>query len=410
LSVGVVILVVVIALLLRHRSASQAQQKAAADKGRNRAVPVAVAPVAQQDVPVYLDGLGNVNAVNTVTVKTRIDGQLVRFNFQEGQEVRAGAELALIDPRPSEATLAQAQATLFRDEASLHNAQLDLKRFADLFHSGVISQQQYNTQQSQVGVTEGNVKADEAQVQQAKLNVSYCHIIAPISGRVGIRSVDPGNMVHASDANGLLVIAQEQPITALFTLPEDDLAAVTPHLRRGDPMVVEAWSRDSTQLLARGRLLTIDNQIDPNTGTFRCKAMFDNRDGALFPNQFVNARLQVNVLHNALTIPAAAVQHGAQGTYVYVVHPDKSVDARTITVALTEGTTIVAGSGLNPGEQVVTDGADKLQPKSKVEIAGAGGHGRGAGGAGNGGGPGGGKRGGGHGGGQKRGGQQEPAQ
>jgi multidrug efflux system membrane fusion protein len=404
LSLGVVILVVVIALTLRHRSASQAQQKAAADKGRNRAVPVAVAPVTQQDVPVYLDGLGNVNAVNTVTVKTRIDGQLVRFNFQEGQEVRAGAELALIDPRPSEATLAQAQATLFRDQASLHNAQLDLKRFADLFHSGVVSQQQYNTQQSQVGVTEGNVRADEAQVEQAKLNVNYCHIIAPISGRVGIRAVDPGNMVHASDANGLLVIAQEQPITAIFTLPEDNLAAVTPHLRRGDPMLVEAWSRDSTQLLARGKLLTIDNQIDPNTGTFRCKAIFDNRDGALFPNQFVNARLQVNVLRNALTIPAAAVQHGSQGTYVYVVHPDKSVDARTITVALTEGTTIVAGSGLQPGEQVVTDGADKLQPKSKVEIAGAGGGGGGRGGAG------GGKRGGGHGGGQKRGGQQEPAQ
>jgi multidrug efflux system membrane fusion protein len=402
LSAGVVILVVVIALTLRHRSASQAQQKAAADKGRNRAVPVAVAPVVQQDVPVYLDGLGNVNAVNTVTVKTRIDGQLVRFNFQEGQEVRAGAELALIDPRPSEATLAQAEATLFRDQASLHNAQLDLKRFSDLYHTGVISQQQYNTQQSQVGVSEGNVRADEAQVQQAKLNVTYCHIIAPISGRIGIRSVDPGNMVHASDANGLLVIAQEQPITAIFTLPEDSLAAVTPHLRRGDPMVVEAWSRDSTQLLARGKLLTIDNQIDPNTGTFRCKAVFDNHDGTLFPNQFVNARLEVNVLRSALTIPAAAVQHGSQGTYVYVVHPDKSVDARTITVALTEGTSIVAGSGLQPGEQVVTDGADKLQPKSKVEIAGAGGSGGRGGAAG-------GKRGGAHGG-QKRGGQQEPAQ
>jgi multidrug efflux system membrane fusion protein len=377
IAIGLV-LVTVIIIALRHRSATQAQEsKDAAAAGKNRASTVAVAPVEQRDVPVYLDGLGNVNALNTVTVKTRIDGQLERFNFQEGQLVHAGDELALIDPRPSEAALAQAEATKFRDEATLENTKRDLQRFADLYKAGVIPQQQYNTQQSQLAVNQGSVKADAAQVQNAQLNVSYCHIKSPIDGRIGIRAVDPGNMVHASDPNGLIVITQLQPIAVLFTVPEDSLAAVAQHMRGGLP--VEAWSRDSTQKLADGRLLTIDNQIDPNTGTFRCKAVFDNRDGALFPNQFVNARLRVDVRKNALTVPTAAVQHGSQGTYVYVVKPDKTVDARPVAIVMTEGTTAVLGGGVNPGDQVVTDGADKLQPHGKVEIAGAGG-GRGGGG------------------------------
>jgi len=376
IAIGIVIAIVIV-VALRKRSATEAQtSKEAAAAGKNRASTVAVAPVEQRDVPVYLDGLGNVNALNTVTVKTRIDGQLERFNFQEGQMVHAGEELALIDPRPSEAALAQAQATKFRDEATLENTRRDLQRFADLYKAGVIPQQQYNTQQSQLRVNEGSVKADAAQVQNAQLNVSYCHIKSPIDGRIGIRSVDPGNMVHASDPNGLIVITQLQPIAVLFTVPEDSLPAVAQHMRGGLP--VEAWSRDSTQKLADGRLLTIDNQIDPNTGTFRCKAVFDNKDGALFPNQFVNARLRVDVRHNALTVPAAAVQHGSQGTYVYVVRPDKTVDARPVAVVMTEGTTSVLGGGVNPGDQVVTDGADKLQPHGKVEIAGAGG-GRGGG-------------------------------
>jgi membrane fusion protein, multidrug efflux system len=376
IAIGVAIIIVVV-LVMRHRSATQAQTaKDGATAAKNRAATVAVVPVAQRDVPVYLDGLGNVNALNTVTVKTRIDGQLVRFNFQEGQLVHAGEELALIDPRPSEAALAEAEATKFKDEATLENTKRDLARYADLYKSGVIPQQQYNTQQSQLRVNEGAVKADEAQVQSAQLNVSYCHIKAPIDGRVGIRPVDPGNMVHASDPNGLLVITQMQPIAVLFTLPEDDLRAVTPHMNSG--LRVEAWSRDSTQKIADGRLLTIDNQIDPNTGTFRCKAVFDNRDGSLFPNQFVNARLQVDVRRGALTVPAAAVQHGSQGTYVYVVLPDKTADARPVSVVMTEGTMAVLGGGVNPGDRVVTDGADKLQPHGKVEIAGTG---RGGGGA-----------------------------
>jgi len=366
---AVVIVIILLVVLLRHRAASNAKAAETAAAGlRNRAVPVSAVPVVARDVPVYLDGLGNVNALNTVTVKTRIDGQLLRFNFQEGQTVRAGEELAVIDPRPSEAQLAQAEAARVRDEATLQNTQRDLQRYADLYHAGVIPQQQYNTQQSQVKVNEANIQADAAQIQQARLNIDYCHIKAPITGRVGIRAVDPGNMVHASDANGLVVITQMQPIAALFTLPEDDLAAVA---RRAANLPVEAWSRDNSAKLATGRLLTIDNQIDPNTGTFRCKAVFDNTDGALFPNQFVNVRLQVDVRRQALTVPTAAIQHGAQGTFVYVVKPDKTADMRVVQVVLSEGTTSVV-TGVSEGEQVVTDGADKLQPHGKVEIGGGG--------------------------------------
>jgi multidrug efflux system membrane fusion protein len=382
IAIAVVIIVIILAIvLLRQRTAANAAKAAAAAAStRDRAVPVSVEPVVARDVPVYLDGLGNVNALNTITIKPRIDGQLLRFNFQEGQIVQAGSEIALIDPAPSEALLAQAVANRFRDEATLENTRHDLQRFADLAKAGVIPQQQYDTQQSQLRVNEGTIKADDAQIQQAKLNVEYCHIKTPITGRVGIRFIDPGNMVHAADANGLVAITQIQPIAALFTLPEDQLQAVTQHAKPGG-FPVEAWSRDGTTKLATGRLLTIDNEIDPNTGTFRCKAVFDNRDGALFPNQFVNARLQVDTRQHALTVPTAAVQHGAQGTYVYVVKPDKSVDMRPVQVAMAEGTTSVLASGVSEGDQVVVEGADKLQPKSKVEIGGQRGGGRPGGGA-----------------------------
>lgn len=381
MTAAIIVLIVVLIVVLRHHAASQEQKSAAAAaNARNRAVPVSVAAVQVRDVPVFLDGLGNVNALNTVTVKTRIDGQLLRFNFQEGQIVRAGEEIALIDPRPSEAQLAQAEAAKFKDMATLENSRHDLERYSALYKSGVIPQQQYNTQQSTVQVNEGSVKADEAQIQQSQLNIDYCHIKAPITGRVGIRFVDPGNIVHASDANGLVVIAQMQPIAVLFTLPEDQLPAVTQHPNQGAGLPVQAWSRDNTQQIAAGRLMTIDNQIDPNTGTFRCKAIFDNQNGALFPNQFVNARLEVDVKRNALTVPLASVQHGAQGTYVYTVSAQKTAVMRPVNIVLSEGLIAVV-TGLNPGDQVVTDGADKLQPNGKVEFGGGGGAGgRGAGG------------------------------
>ncbi|PYX99300.1 MAG: multidrug transporter subunit MdtA [Acidobacteria bacterium] len=340
--------------------------RGAAGADANRAIPVSVAPVQQRDMPVYLEGLGNVQAYYTVTIHSRVDGQLMQVNFREGQHIRKGDELALIDPRPYEVQVAQAEATKFKDQANLENARRDLQRYADLYKQGVIAQQQYNTQESLVAQQEGLVRADDAQINNAKLNLTYSHIKAPIDGQVGLRLVDPGNMVHASDANGLLVITQLQPISVLFTLPEDNLPMVTQHMRSGR-LEVQAWNRDDTQQIADGRLETIDNQIDPNTGTFRLKAVFDNRDNALYPNQFVNARLEVYTRQNAITIPATAVQRGAQGTYVYALKEDKTVEQRPIKVALTEGLSAVVDSGVNPGEQVVTDGQEKLQPGSRVD-------------------------------------------
>jgi multidrug efflux system membrane fusion protein len=332
----------------------------------NRPIPVSVAPAQVKDVPVYLEGLGNVQAYYTVTIHSRVDGQLMQVNFREGQQVHKGNELALIDPRPYEVQLAQAEATKFKDQANLENAQRDLQRYADLYKQGVIAQQQYQTQQSVVAQNEGLVRADDAAINNAKLNLVYCHIKSPIDGKVGLRLVDPGNMVHASDQNGLLVITQLQPIAVIFTLPEDNLRMVAQHMK-GKPLEVQAWSRDDTQQIADGRLETIDNQIDPNTGTFRLKAVFDNRDNALYPNQFVNARLQVYTRQHAITVPAAAIQRGQQGDYVYVVKQDRTAESRPVKVALTEGTVVVLDSGVQPGEQVITDGQERLQPGNKVE-------------------------------------------
>lgn len=368
-------LIVLGALGLRTLSKSHGEQAQARGGGgrrgagadANRPVPVSASAAQQRDVPVYFEGLGNVQAYYTVTIHSRVDGQLMQVNFREGQQVHKGDELALIDPRPYEVQLSQADATKYKDQANLENAQRDLQRYADLYKQGVIAQQQYNTQQSVVAQQEGLVRADDAQINNAKLNLTYCHIKSPIDGRVGLRLVDPGNMVHASDQNGMLVITELQPIAVLFTLPEDNLRDVLQHMR-SNRLEVQAWNRDDTQQIADGRLETIDNQIDPNTGTFRLKAVFDNRDNALYPNQFVNARLQVYVRKNAITIPAAAVQRGSQGTYVYVVKQDKSVDSRNIKIALTEGTVAVLDSGVNPGELVITDGQERLQPGNKVEV------------------------------------------
>jgi multidrug efflux system membrane fusion protein len=376
----IVILVVVVLGVLGFRAlhktdtAASTQGQARSGGGRrggagtdvNRAVPVSVVPAKQQDVPVYLEGLGNVQAYYTVTVHSRVDGELMQVNFREGQLVHKGDELALIDPRPYEAALAQAEATKFKDQANLENAQRDLQRYDDLYKQGVIAQQQYQTQQALVAQDEGLVHSDDAQINSARLNVTYSHIKSPIDGKVGLRLVDPGNIVHASDQNGLLVITQLQPIAVIFTLPEDNLGMVQQHMK-GSRLQVQAWSRDDTQQIATGSLETIDNEIDPNTGTFRLKGVFANRDNALYPNQFVNARLQVYTRKNAITIPAAAIQHGSQGTYVYVVKQDKTVESRQVKVALTEGTLTVLDSGVNASEQVVTDGQEKLQPGNRVE-------------------------------------------
>ena len=332
-----------------------------------RAVPVAVSAAVAQDMPVYLTGLGSVTAYNTVSVKSRVDGQLIQVNFREGQQVKKGDLLVLIDPRPYQVQLAQAQAQLFKDQASLRDAQLNYQRFKDLLQeSGAMSQQQVDTQKSMADQFEGAVRADQATIDNAKLQIEYCHITAPVSGRIGLRLVDAGNIVHATDANPMLVITQLQPISVIFTLPEDSLLVVVQRMKQGT-LKVDAFGRDDQTKLATGTLLTMDNQIDQTTGTDRLKATFDNQDGVLFPNQFVNIRLLLDVRKNSTIIPSVAVQRGPQGSFVYVVKADKTVEARPVTVALTQSNQSAIASGLQVGEVVVTDGQDKLQNGAKVE-------------------------------------------
>jgi len=330
-------------------------------------VPVAVAPVQLEDLPIYLVGLGTVTPLNSVSLRSRVDGQLVRVDFREGQHVKKGQLLAVIDPRPFEVQLSQAQATLFRDQAQLRDAKLNYERFKGLLQdSGAVSQQQVDTQKALVDQLDGSVRNDQASIDNAKLQITYCHITSPIDGRVGLRQIDPGNMVHATDTNPLLIITQLQPITTIFTLPQDQLPSVAHRLRSGS-LPVEAFSKDDRTKIAVGRLLTIDNQIDTTTGTGRLKAEFSNEDDALWPNQFVNIHLQLEVRKDSILVPAAAVQRGPQGTFVFVVKPDKTVEVRPVTIALTQGGVTAVTSGVSPNETVVTEGQDKLQAGSKIE-------------------------------------------
>ncbi|HEU5336234.1 MAG TPA: MdtA/MuxA family multidrug efflux RND transporter periplasmic adaptor subunit [Terriglobales bacterium] len=355
-------------VLLSLTNCGKTDARASTARGRFhglQTVPVSVAIVERRDFPVYLNGLGSVTAFNTVSLKSRVDGQLVQVAFREGQEVKKGDLLAVIDPRPYQVALDQAQATLLKDEAQLRNAQLDLQRYKGLVADGVISHQQVDTQEALAGQMQGTVDADKAAIENAKLNLTYCHITAPVNGRLGLRLIDPGNMVHANDTNPLLVITQLQPIAVIFTLPEDSLPVVAQHMR-GAPLKVEAYSRDDQTKLATGTLLTIDNQIDQTTGTGKLKAIFDNHERDLWPNQFVNVRLLVEVRKNATVVPAAAVQRGPQGTYAYIVKSNKTVEVRPVTLALTQGNMTAIAQGIAPGEVVVTDGQDKLQSGSKV--------------------------------------------
>jgi membrane fusion protein, multidrug efflux system len=358
-----IVLAAVCALFVGCNGAKQ--QKAQAASGP-RAVSVAIAPVAKQDVPVYLSGLGTVTAFNTANIKSRVDGQIMRVNVREGQDVREGELLIEIDSRPFQVQLEQMQAQLFRDQAQLRDARLNLERYTSLIPSGSISQQQVDTQKALVDQLEGTVRNDQAQIDNVKLNIAYCHITAPFNGRVGLRQVDPGNIVHASDSNPMLVLTQLQPIAVIFTLPEDVLPRVAQRMRRGT-LEVDAFSRDDQTKLASGKLLTIDNQIDPATGTAKLKAVFDNKDSRLWPNQFVNADLLVETRKDSTVIPTAAVMRGPQGAFVYTVNPDKTVLDKPVTIALTQGDTTVVADGVNPGETVVTDGQDKLQRGSRIE-------------------------------------------
>jgi multidrug efflux system membrane fusion protein len=333
-----------------------------------QAVPVSVFTAERRDMPYYLTGLGSASAFYTDSVKSRVDGELMEVNFKEGQFVKKGDLLVVIDPRPYQVALEQAQAQLFKDQASLRDAKLNYERYKGLLqNSGAMSQQQVDTQAATVDQLEGTVRTDQAMIDNVKLNLVYCHITSPISGRVGLRLVDPGNIVHASDTNPLLVITQLQPIAVLFTLPEDQLPTVSQHMAKGT-LEVDAYSRDNETKLAAGKLLTIDNQIDQSTGTGRLKAVFDNQDNTLWPNQFLNIHLLLEVRKNSTVIPAAAIQRGPQGTYVFVAKSDNTVDIRPVTVAFTQDNSSNIASGLSPSEVVVTDGQDKLQEGSKIEV------------------------------------------
>ena len=381
----------------------------------NRATPVTVVAVASKTMPIYITALGTVTAYNTVTIKSRVDGQLLSVNVREGQQVKQGQVLAEIDPRPYEAAVAQAKGQLAKDQASADYAKAEAGRYTALYQAGVVSKESEQTQVSGAGASAGTLEADRAAIQAAQVNVTYAKILSPINGVVGLRQVDAGNIVHAADANGLLVVTQLQPIAVIFTMPEDQLPDVLKLIREGHKLVVEAYDRSGSTKLATGSLLTLDNEIDTTTGTVKAKAVFDNRDGALFPNQFVNVRLILEQRAGSLVVPASAVQTGNGGNFVYLLKagnppadagggkkggkkaagsapaasaapaagaavaeaddpdagakkkPPYYVQVQNVVVDLTEGSQVILKSGVNAGDKVVTDGQEKLKPFSKVD-------------------------------------------
>lgn len=324
--------------------------------------------VRQGDLPVYLSALGTVTGLRTVTVKPRVDGELVQVAFKEGAQVTAGDVLAEIDPRPFQVQLMQAEGQLMRDEALLNNAQIDLERYRTLLEQDSIAAQQAATQAALVKQYQGVVTTDRAVLANAKLQLDYAKITAPISGRVGLRIVDQGNVVKASDANGIVVITQTQPIAVIFTLPEDHIPAVMKQLHAGKTLGIDAYDRSGNNLLAQGQLLAVDNQIDLSTGTVKLKSQFANNDTALFANQFVNIKMKIDTLHDALIIPGAAVQTGNEGTFVYVVKDDQTVAMRAVKLGAVYGEQVAVLAGVQAGERVVVEGADKLREDAKVKL------------------------------------------
>jgi membrane fusion protein, multidrug efflux system len=372
------IIAIVVALALipftLHRAPSPAQhpEQARPDAPKSKAaIPVATVAAKTADMDVYIDALGSVTPVSSITLRSRLDGQLTSVRFSEGQMVHAGDLLAEIDPRPYQVQLAQAEAQLARDNAVLANARADLERYRSLHEKRLIPVQQLDTQASVVRQHEATLKMTQAALESAKLQLSYSRITAPVMGRVGLRQVDAGNMVRANDANGIVVITQLQPITVLFSIPEDRVRAVMKKVAAGEKLPVEALDRAGKTRLATGRLLTVDNQIDPATGTVKLKAQFANDDFSLFPNQFVNVRMRLDVEHDATVIPSAAVQRGTQGAFVYAVGRDNTVEKRPVTLGAAQDGRVAIVSGVAPDEVVVVDGVDKLREGSRVELAAA---------------------------------------
>jgi multidrug efflux system membrane fusion protein len=365
---GILLLVVAaVVLWLVFRSGPQAPTTGRVQSGGP--MPVGTAAVEKGDMPVTLSGLGTVTPLAMVTIRTQINGQLIEVAFKEGQMVNKGDFLAQIDPRPYQVALEQAQGQLAKDQALLKNSELDLTRYRTLVAQNSVARQTADTQVALVQQNRGTVQADQAQVDTQKLNLTYCRIVAPVGGRVGLRQVDPGNYVQTSDPNGIVVITQLQPISVIFTLPEDSLQAVLRSMRGGASLAATAFDRSGANRLGTGHLDTLDNQIDTSTGTVKLRAIFDNPDQTLFPNQFVNIQLLVDTLRGADLVPNSAVQRGAPGTFVYVVKPDETVAAQPVTLGPGDDKRIVVTKGIEPGQLVVTDGADRLKDGAKVRVA-----------------------------------------
>ncbi len=339
------------------------------ERTRSRIMPVVVAPVQKSNMAEWLPALGTVTPLNNVVIKSRVDGQLVSIHFTEGQMVKKDTLLAEIDPRPYEVQLAQAKGQIARDQAQLENAQLDLKRYQKLMAEDSIAQQQLDTQASLVRQYQSAVAADQSQVDSAQLNLIYTRITAPLTGKLGLRQVDPGNIIHAGDTNGLVTIAQIQPIGILFSIPQERVPKVQLHLQQGEAVPVEVWDGAKKNKLATGKLLTTDNQIDVTTSTLRLKAEMPNEDFKLFPNQFVNVRLLVDTIKDALVIPTAAIQRGAKGEFVYTVAADSTIELKLIKLGSDEGERTAVTAGLKEGDKVVIDGTDRIRAGSKVEVS-----------------------------------------
>lgn len=364
IALGIIVLVLIIWAL----KPSTTHSARAGRFGASGPMPVGVATAQSGDMRVTLNALGTVTPLATVTVRPQVSGQLSRILFQEGQMAKAGELLAEIDPRSYQAAVDQAKGTLAKDQAVLDNAKADLARYQALFNLKAIAQQTLATQQSLVQQDQGVIVSDQANVEAAAVNLAYTKITSPVNGRVGLRQVDIGNLVTAGQTDGIVVVTELQPISVVFTLPEDNIDAVMAQTRAGDTLEADAYDRSQTKKLATGKLSTIDNQIDTTTGTVKLRALFDNADNALFPNQFVNIRLLVQTLHNQTIVPAAAVQRGAEGSYVFAVKPDKTVSMRTVTVGVTDGDKVAVTNGLKPGDTVVIDGADRLRDGAEVTL------------------------------------------